>query len=153
MNAFEELLKAYPQSVFENGQKAFLIEHLKDDLEAAKGQIDELKFELEQAQEKIADLEQSLAIVHDKKAEPEQLKPEQPWYPDYSGEWIEVPAGLIGKPKELHPRDLIQSITGNDRDTEKWFRPNACDEAAGINWYCSDGSKIVAYKLIKKAEQ
>lgn len=152
MNEFKELLDAYTERVLLQGLAESKLEQLEADYEVAKGQIDELGFQLEQAQEKIADLEQSLAIVQEREATRDHPpKPEsKPWYPDDSGEWVEVQEDLMAMPPELNPDDKIVVLVQAYRENK--FRRATPHSANSWCWDATGSGRIVAYKLIKKAE-
>ncbi len=42
--------------------------------------------------------------------------PSTPWYPDDSGEWVEVPEGLMEMPSALSPETRIEGLTRDERE-------------------------------------
>ena len=75
--------------------------------------------------------------------------PSTPWYPDDSGEWVEVPEDLMEMPAELRPSDLVHVMLKDDREKKRqWGCPLS---AGGWNWrHPTDYTlRIVAYKVVK----
>lgn len=74
---------------------------------------------------------------------------EKPWYPDDSGEWVELPDKLSTMPPELTVATRINVLTNSDRAGKKWTF--VLIPAGHWNWTISAGAPghIVAYKVIK----
>lgn len=70
----------------------------------------------------------------------EQTK-DTPWYPDDSGEWVEVKMGE-GKPYELRDNDCIEYLLENERARQDWW---SYQELAGDLAFIN----IVAYKKVR----
>ena len=70
---------------------------------------------------------------------------DDPWYPDDSGKWVEVPPGS-GWPMGLEPARLIEVLTSEERRAKTyatWARP-----AGSWYWLPSGGGTAVAYKTV-----
>lgn len=78
---------------------------------------------------------------------PEQ---EKPWYPDDSGEWVEVPDDLMEMPKELHPEDEIETLRLDERESKDYVYN--VYSASSWKWNSDFGvaKRVVAYKIVKK---
>ena len=78
-----------------------------------------------------------------------ELEPSTPWYPDDSGEWVEVPEDLVGRPAALPPETRIEVLLHDDRKEHAY---KACT-AMAKNWMWAIspgmGGRIVAYKVVK----
>ncbi len=101
---------------------------------------------------RIAELEAKLdAALAPKPAAYPELAPftVAPWYPDDSGEWVEVPEDLMEMPAELQRFQTIQTL----RRAERVRRGHdAIDESAGgAGWAIPPEHfwRIVAYKVVK----
>ena len=109
-----------------------------------------LEYQLEQSKENVLALEQSLAIVQEREATRDhQPEPKSLWYPDDSGEWVEVPEDLMAMPSELNPNDKIAVLIREYR--EKKIRRITPHSANSWCWDAPGPGRIVAYKIIKKA--
>lgn len=75
--------------------------------------------------------------------------PATPWYPDDSGEWVEVPEDLIEMPARLSPRTVVAVLTENERELHSYIRTEG--EAGDWAWCAIPnlGHRIVAYKVVK----
>lgn len=78
---------------------------------------------------------------------------ETPWYPDNSGEWVEVPDDLMEMPKELHLEDEIEVLRLDEREYKEYT--HYVDNASNWDWdFNSDKyARIVAYKIVKKYQE
>ncbi|UIS65511.1 hypothetical protein [Acidovorax phage AP1] len=104
------------------------------------------------ADPRIAELEAELAAL--KAPAPilsnsAELEPATPWYPDDSGEWVEVPEDLEAWPPGLDGSELIEVLMRGERDYKGWT-PDS-DLAPRWDWAHPPGhrSRIVAYKVVK----
>ena len=82
------------------------------------------------------------------KKKPAEATP-KPWYPDNSGEWVEVPDTLMEMPKGLQENTEIQSLLYSEREQKKWDA--SVLEAWELFWGHEPGHewRIVAYKIVK----
>ena len=78
-----------------------------------------------------------------------ELDPSTPWYPDDSGEWVEVPEDLMEMPAALSFETKIEGLQLRERLSQDHITPAT---KAG-NWYWKYDSdhmwRIVAYKVVK----
>lgn len=81
-----------------------------------------------------------------------------PWYPDDSGQWVEVAAGPAAIPADvgLDDDDKIEVLVETERRYRSYQKRAV---AAAAEWFHGDsdfsdftGSRIVAYKLVEKAK-
>lgn len=74
---------------------------------------------------------------------------EKPWYPDDSGEWVEVPDDLMEMPNGLERHQWIERLFHAEREEKDYFKVPIW--ACGASWASPIGSKcrIVAYKVFK----
>lgn len=74
-----------------------------------------------------------------------------PWYPDDSGEWVEVPDDLRNMPSELASYDVIVVLLWHERKYQRGYSPYR--KGAAGSWYWKNGrnrdGRIVAYKVVK----
>ncbi len=79
----------------------------------------------------------------------DSAEPSTPWYPDDSGEWVEVPEGLMEMPSALSPETRIEGLTRDEREGELYTYCNA--HAKHWPWFLESHSdnRIVAYKVVK----
>lgn len=72
-----------------------------------------------------------------------------PWYPDDSGEWVEVPDDLMSVPPELDADNKVKVLCKEDREDRN------CNfgvtYAGEFRWDIAptEGHRIVAYKVVK----
>ena len=66
-----------------------------------------------------------------------------PWYPDDSGEWVEVPPGTRALPPGLDPNCLSEALASTERRTATYIRRTRPSKDWG--WH---GGLIVAYKIV-----
>lgn len=73
---------------------------------------------------------------------------ETPWYPDDSGEWIEVKGGK--RPVGLRGRQRVEALLSSERENERYTELSA--PVADWDWGLSEdgGYTIVAYKPITR---
>lgn len=80
---------------------------------------------------------------------PGELEPSTTWYPDDSGEWVEVPEDLREMPAALSFETKIEGLQLRERLSRDHITPAT---KAG-NWYWKYDSdhmcRIVAYKVVK----
>lgn len=101
---------------------------------------------------RIAELEAKLdAALAPKPAAYPELAPftVAPWYPDDSGEWVEVPEDLMEMPAELQRFETIQTLRRAERVRQAH---DAVEESAGgAGWAIPPEHiwRIVAYKVVK----
>lgn len=78
-----------------------------------------------------------------------ELGPSTPWYPDDSGEWVEVPEDLMEMPAELSPETIIVGLINYYR--HKKLHTDFAGRAKSWMWAISPGldGRIVAYKVVK----
>lgn len=73
-----------------------------------------------------------------------------PWYPDDSGDWVEVPADCMGMPAALKPTGRTAVLLGVDRENRSYIH----NERTNCDWVWEVPAKyrkfrIVAYKVLK----
>lgn len=75
--------------------------------------------------------------------------PSTPWYPDDSGEWVEVPQDLMEMPTGISDEAPITALLRCDRE-DRLCHSNAAP-ACAWHWGFSpiDAFRIVAYKVVK----
>lgn len=75
--------------------------------------------------------------------------PSTPWYPDDSGEWVEVPEAITTWPPGLNGSELVDVLMRGERDHKGWSTDS--DLAWSWDWAhpCCHPSRIVAYKVVK----
>jgi|GEM_PF-3061838 len=78
---------------------------------------------------------------------------ESPWYPDDSGEWVEVPSYLMEMPKALDANDKIKCLLNFERIKHK--QDSATGLASAWAWHLAPagGGRVVAYKVIQSVYQ
>lgn len=84
---------------------------------------------------------------------PDDIAGAKPWYPDESADWVEVHARHCDMPDGLSPGDIIEFIVNRERKG-KCF--NSITRRAGdLTWtnHHDSAERIVAYRIIKKAEK
>lgn len=69
-----------------------------------------------------------------------------PWYPDDSDQWVEVPPGTRALPPRLDPNCLSEVLTSTERRTATYIGQAYPSE--GWSWH---GGHIVAYKIVAPA--
>jgi hypothetical protein len=67
----------------------------------------------------------------------------EPWYPDNSGEWVEVPMGSQSEPAPLMPHTMVYSLGKREREERDWSARYAMS-AMNLNW-----RNVVAYRAVK----
>lgn len=75
---------------------------------------------------------------------PEDREPpttEKPWYPDNSGEWVEVPDDCVDCP--VDPSEMVMSLSRFERETRNWIGQSITN-ARDWHW-----PNLVAYKVVK----
>ena len=78
---------------------------------------------------------------------------ENPWYPDDSGEWVEVPDDLMERPAALAEDTRIEVLFRGEREDREW---ESCEGSAGdLKWSLPRNqiSRIVSYRVIEEAQQ
>lgn len=80
---------------------------------------------------------------------PVELETATPWYPDDSGEWVEVPEDLMEMPAELCDKQTIEILYLQERKNKDWMQ--CADEPDSWGWSETSGKnyRIVAYKVAK----
>lgn len=80
---------------------------------------------------------------------PGELETSTPWYPDDSGEWVEVPEDLMEMPDRLLLSSLVEVLLKAEREDQ--YSGAVADFAANWNWGMSvdRNGRIVAYKVVK----
>lgn len=75
--------------------------------------------------------------------------PSTPWYPDDSGEWVEVPEDLMEMPIGLKARTLVSVLFREERQRKSWA--SVSHSASAVLWImpASCHTRIVAYKVVK----
>lgn len=75
--------------------------------------------------------------------------PSTPWYPDDSGEWVEVPEDLMEMPANVGRNSLLEVLFQHERDDKG--RLECKDLARWCKWDmpAGKGGRIVAYKVVK----
>ena len=68
------------------------------------------------------------------------------WYPDDSGQWVEVLEGNSVRPYELTESDVICGLLQRERN-DQYYSHTSC-KAYRWNWGATGGSRIVAYKKV-----
>lgn len=75
--------------------------------------------------------------------------PSTPWYPDDSGEWVEVPEDLMEMPEGVERKTLVEILMKRERDYFNW---RSCPDTGG-RWVWDAPphacDRIVAYKVVK----
>lgn len=72
---------------------------------------------------------------------------EKPWYPDDSGEWVEVPNGCRKNP--IPDSDKIEYMTLGERIREKWATEITSPMLLSWDFEPDQLARVVAYKVIK----
>ncbi len=113
---------------------------------------DIMRTRLDARDARIAELEAELAAAKAPAPIPSnsvELDPSTPWYPDDSGEWVEVPEDLMEMPSALSPETRIEGLTRDEREGELYTYCNA--HAKHWPWFLESHSdnRIVAYKVVK----
>lgn len=101
---------------------------------------------------RIAELEAELAALKSPAPIPPnstELEPATPWYPDDSGEWVEVPEDLMEMPANVGRNSLLEVLFQHERDDKG--RLECKDIARWCKWDmpAGKGGRIVAYKVVK----
>lgn len=103
--------------------------------------------------ERIAELEAQLAAAKATAPIPSnsaELEPSTPWYPDDSGEWVEVPEDLMKMPDGLVGDEQIQVLTlGERRERIKTARVDLYSDCLSWDAHTEAYRRIVAYKVVK----
>lgn len=70
-----------------------------------------------------------------------------PWYPDDSGEWVEIPDDCVTCP--VLADTVVETLLRNERQNKRWTPWRGI--AAGFYWdhKATEGERIVAYKMVK----
>lgn len=91
----------------------------------------------------VADFTEKLNAYIDPRKDTEST----PWYPDDSGEWVEVPDGCTVCP--LPTTATVEILLLEERTAKKWYPSPAV--ARGFHWNepPDSGQRIVAYKVVK----
>ena len=78
---------------------------------------------------------------------------EKPWYPDDSGEWVEVPDSLMERPAALAKNTRVEVLFRREREIQVCGFDTR--KARNFEWRISVGNafRIVAYKIIEEAQQ
>lgn len=87
-------------------------------------------------------------VITDEESSTVKHKVEQPWYPDDSGEWIEVPDNLMGMPRELSSVKRIEYLLKDEREANKWYSYEENPNELDFNENPHYGNRIVAYKIV-----
>ena len=75
---------------------------------------------------------------------------ERPWYPDDSGEWVEVHGDCMAPPEHLKPDAIVEVLQQMERDDKEY------DEVPqAVDYWCwelaeTHGGRIVAYKVVEQ---
>lgn len=72
-----------------------------------------------------------------------------PWYPDDSGEWVEVPDDLMGPPAGLKAHDLVETLLRDERDRRSHTKGANSVDLWQWNIAPKRNHRIVAYKKVK----
>ncbi len=101
---------------------------------------------------RIAELEAELAALKAPAPIPSnsaELDPATPWYPDDSGEWVEVPEDLMQIPDELEGSEMVDVLMSGERCRKNWGTGH--DQAWYWDWSIPlrGHARIVAYKVVK----
>lgn len=75
--------------------------------------------------------------------------PSPPWYPDDSGEWVEVPQDLMEMPAIFAGDEVVEVVTQGERDLKRVIVVQR--RINGWDWFRHPGApeRIVAYKVVK----
>lgn len=104
---------------------------------------------------RIAELEAELATLKTPNSgslpEMKQINdlPATPWYPDDSGEWVEVPEDLAEMPAALSSETLIEGLTRYERDEQVYSKSQAKARKWAWTAFPHFDNRIVAYKVVK----
>ena len=71
-----------------------------------------------------------------------------PWYPDDSGEWVEVPPGTCALPKGLDPCTNLEVLLRKERASKTYRRRAEPALNWTHEWLHEGGSTPVAYKIV-----
>lgn len=83
----------------------------------------------------------------------ETKKQETPWYPDDSGEWVEVDCDVItsnGIPEGLHLQDTIEGMLQSERKYKSYNRGVFLVKDAYFSACPTEDHRVVAYRVVKK---
>lgn len=100
---------------------------------------------------RIAELEAELAAAKAPTSNSGSLPemPSTPWYPDDSGEWVEVPEELMEMPDELFDKQTIEILYLQERKNKDWAQCPDEPDSWGWDETSGKGYRIVAYKVVK----
>jgi len=75
---------------------------------------------------------------------------ETPWYPDDSGEWVEIPDDCLVPPEHLKPDTVVAVLQRMERDDKEYDQMHK--EVDYWHWDLTetDCGRIVAYKVVKQ---
>ena len=73
---------------------------------------------------------------------------EQPWYPDDSGEWVEVPDDSITPPNALKTHTRVEVLQYQERGSREYTLSTDVSSAWRWELPCNEIGRIVAYKII-----
>lgn len=77
--------------------------------------------------------------------------PATPWYPDDSGEWVEVPEDLVMRlcPPGLRGNEMVTVLSRGERERRDWKESTEFAPVWDWDRPAGDPSRIVAYKVVK----
>ena len=75
---------------------------------------------------------------------------ETPWYPDDSGEWVEIPDDHMTPPGSLSPDTFVEVLRKSERETKGYESWSAKHSYWVWNHGPHEGCRIVAYKVVKQ---
>ena len=75
---------------------------------------------------------------------------ETPWYPDDSGEWVEIPDDCLVPPEHLKPDTVVAVLQRMERDDKEYDEMHK--EVDDWMWDMAetDCGRIVAYKVVEQ---
>lgn len=71
----------------------------------------------------------------------------KPWYPDDSGEWVEVPDDQVGCP--VHADTRIEYLCARERLRKEWSTDQQAADQLSWGLSTEHGGRIVAYKVVR----
>lgn len=75
---------------------------------------------------------------------------EKPWYPDNSGEWVEIPDDCMTEPDGLPAGTVVHVLSRGDRFARRFDYEDDEPTSGGWDMPPDDDKRIVAYKVVEQ---